>query len=111
MGDAVFEGLDLCVDTYLCGRQSRDAHLHLDELYPTRLLRLRGHLLHLTDRCLGEVLDTKFRYQPVDNFFLNRSFHFIFFFAMDYRTDNTLFLKVLKSCCPLLIFTFEQLYL
>ena len=79
MGYAVFEGLDLGIDTYLCGRQSRDAHLHLDELYPTRLLRLRSHLFHLTDRCLGEVLDTKFRHQSVNNLFLNWSFHFFYF--------------------------------
>ena len=84
MGDTVFDGLDLCVDTYLCGRQSWDAHLHLDELYPTRLLRLRSHLLHLTDRCLGEVLDTKLRHQSVNNLFLNWSFHIKNIIGTDY---------------------------
>ena len=66
MGDAVFKGFDLGIDTYLSSRQAGDTHLHLDKLYPTRLLSLCSHLLHLTDRSLSKVLDAEFGHQSVD---------------------------------------------
>ena len=76
MGDTILKGFDLSIDTYLSRRQTRDAHLHLDELYPTRLLGFGSHLLHLTDRSLGKILNAKLGHQPVNDFFLNWCFHY-----------------------------------
>ena len=59
MGDAVLKGFDLCVDAYLGGGKSGDAHLHLDELYPTLLLGLGGDLFYFADRGLGKVLNAE----------------------------------------------------
>ena len=75
MGDAVLERLDLRIDTYLGSRESRNTHLHLDELYPTRFLCLGGYLLHLADGGLGKVLNAKIGHKAVDDFFLNWCFH------------------------------------
>ena len=67
MGDALAEGLHLGVDTHLGGRQSGDAHLHLDELHARGLLGLRGYLFHFADGGLGEVVDAKVGNQTVDD--------------------------------------------
>ena len=75
MGDAVLKGLDLSIDTHLSGGQAGDAHLHLDKLYPTRLLCFRSHLLNLTDRSLGKVGNAELLHQYVDNLLFNRSIH------------------------------------
>ena len=74
MGDAALEGFHLCIDTHLCGGQSGDAHLHLDELYPTLLLGLGSHLLHLANGRLGEVVDTQLGYELVNDFSFYRCF-------------------------------------
>ena len=76
MGNTIFERFDLGVDTYLSSRKARDAHLHLDELYPTLFLGLGGYLLHLADRGFGKVVDAQIGHKTVDDFFLNWSFHF-----------------------------------
>ena len=79
MGDTVFQGLNLGIDTYLSGRQTWNTHFHLDELYPTRLLGLSSHLLYLTDCSLGKILDAKLSHQSVNDFFLNWRFHYFFY--------------------------------
>ena len=73
VGDAVLQGFDLGIDTHLCGRQTGDAHLHLDELYPTLLLSHRSHLLHFADGGLGEILNAQLGDQSVNNLFLDGS--------------------------------------
>ena len=75
MGDAVLQGLDLCIDANLSCRKSGNAHLHFDELYPTLFLGLGGYLFNLADRGFGKVGDPQISHQPVDYFFLNWSFH------------------------------------
>ena len=73
VGYAVLQRLDLGIDTHLCGRQSGNTHLHLDELHARGLLSLGGHLLHLADGSLGEVLDAKFGNQAINYLLVNWS--------------------------------------
>ena len=88
MGNATFEGFYLGINAYLSGGQTRNTHLHLDELYPTRFLGLSSYLLHLADGSLGKILNAKLRYQRVNYFSFNRSFHKNYFLA---RINTALF--------------------
>ena len=80
VGDTILQCLNLGIDSHLSSRQTRNAHLHLDELYPTRLLGLGCHLLHFADRGLGKILDTKLSYQAVNDFFLYWCFHYFLYY-------------------------------
>ena len=58
VGYAVLQRLDLRVHTYLCGRQSWYAHLHLNIFHATLLFGGGSYLLHLADSGFGKVLNT-----------------------------------------------------
>ena len=77
-GDAVPKCLDLRLHADLCGRQARNAHLHLDILHARLLFSHRRHLLHLANRRLGKVLNAEVADEAIYYFFPNWSrFHTI----------------------------------
>ena len=87
MCDTALQSLDLGIDTHLSSGQAWYAHLHLDELNTALLLGHSCHLLHLTDGCLGKVLNAQLGYQPVDNRFLDRGFFHFFLLSITRQLD------------------------
>ena len=71
MGDAVLQRLDLCLHAHLGGRQSGNAHFHLDILHAALFLGGGSHLFHFANGSLGKVLNAHLGNQVVNGFFLN----------------------------------------
>ena len=74
---AVLQSLNLGVHTHLCGRQTRDAHLHFYEFHAALFLCHRSHLLHLAYGRLRKVLNAQLGYQTIHHILPNGSIFYL----------------------------------